>query len=344
MTTLKEKETTTVIQTAPEATFYNQERKEEYLSNFQGDSKTTYARILSLSKKKEEEFDKDLSSFNLREIESFLHICNPRTIASSKHNAHIVSSYIRWSIRNRYKNGSNPLDNVESKWYTSFVDQEKEMFISEKELESIENGLHNYQDKIIPRLNWEGVGGEGCAELLNLKRKDVDFATNTLTLTDEDKNKRKLVVSDRTMDFIRKALGENDYLKKNGDLTPTIKATHTNLVQSDFVIRSSTTRNEDSTGAAKIHTIYRRLQMIAEQFDKPYLNTTNLQRSGMLKMAKDLLERDGVLEKKQYDEISERYDVSKSLNGGFKLDYNYYPLKEFITIETIEKLYGSLVL
>jgi hypothetical protein len=89
------------------------------------------------------------------------------------------------------------------------------------------------------------------------------------------------------------------------------------------------------------HLVYRRIATISEYFDYKYLNIKNISKSGMLKMAKDLYLRDGELDKKQLDEIAEKFDTPKAKVGDVMLN-NYYALKEFINMENIEKLYPEI--
>lgn len=329
-----------------EKSLYNKKAKIDFLSQFDEDSRNTYSRIFYISEPFEKQAKKDLCEFSLLDIEQILKACEPITVASSKHNGNVISSYIRWAINKGLRFGDNPLDNVRGKeWYSKFVTFTPfDLYITEDELNMIESKLNNPQDLVIPRLLFEGVGGEGCSELLNLNKKDVNFNTNEVTLYKiykDDKETRKLTLSDKAISYIKEAIDQELYLKKNGESTGAVSP-YTRLVPNNgFVIRSSMTKHlhEKEHLPANIHTVYRRLQMIAELFGKPYFNSTNIQRSGMIKMGSDLLNKNSKLEREEYDIICERFDVQKVINGGKKEEYNYYPLKDFLNIEVINQFY-----
>lgn len=111
------------------------------------------------------------------------------------------------------------------------------------------------------------------------------------------------------------------------------------LVRNDYVLKTGMTRN-DGEGKADKYLVYRRLATIGELFEKLYLTVTNIRDSGMLKMAKDLLDERGKLEKEEYHLICERFNIGKiRLNG--ELQYNYFPYKKtFLNVETIQRIYG----
>jgi hypothetical protein len=55
-------------------------------------------------------------------------------------------------------------------------------------------------------------------------------------------------------------------------------------------------------------------------------------------MGFQLYKRDGILDKDQYIEIMEYYQMPKVKNGKYEF-YNWSPLKEWINMKNISKLY-----
>jgi hypothetical protein len=172
-------------------------------------------------------------------------------------------------------------------------------------------------------------------------KKDVDYDNNTLTLRDKEGNviRENYEVSRDCIALIRRAAEEKEYYKRNmeAEVLPN-QSPITLLVDNDYVVRVGATRNSDPMGAVSPHVIYRRLSTIAELWENPYLTSKNIYRSGQILMGYELYQRDGVLDKEQYIEICEHYQMPKVKNGKYEF-YNWSSLKEWINMENISKLY-----
>jgi hypothetical protein len=321
-----------------EERLYNPDIKLEYLKEFDNEqSRTTIAYLFFKSKEIEEIYEKDLYEFDIEEIKNVLHNTNPLNRMAAKTNGSILSNYISWAISKGLKRSNlNPLVDKSVEWYEQFVDKSKKIFITRDELKEIEKDLINAQDAVIPYLIFEGVLGTGASELINLKQSDIG-ENNVLYLEDDKYGKRETTVSEDCMRLIRQAIKETEYHKSNGksqSRNPIL-----NLVENEYVIRSAQTNTEHVTKRADKHLIYRRIATISEFFELPYLNAKNIQKSGMIYMAKELYLRDGKLDKEQYNEIAKKFGVRKQNINGYEY-YNMSLLKEFINAENIKKLYG----
>lgn len=308
---------------------HNENVKERFLARYSEASRKSHERLFLVSALTEEKANKDLYNFNLSEIKDILTDLKPLSLAASRQNASNISVYIRWAIGEGLRsNNINPLEGqTTTEWLEQFVIKTIPPYISERQLQLIENLCENYQDKIIFRLLFEGVQGKGCAELINLKKEDVNFETGMLQLKDIDNSIRELKVSHRAIDFIKAALQETTYLKKNGKMSEdNYLKRDFDLVMNDFVIRNNLTRTDNIDQIDK-HTIYRRIKVIRDLMGFPRLTVKTITASGMIKMGKDLLERDGQLEKKQYQEICERFDIKT----------NWSTLKPVVNLENIKK-------
>lgn len=313
---------------------YNLDIKKKFLDEYENDkTRSIYSYLFKKSFDLEDLMDIDLYKFNLKQIEKLLKEIDPITINVARSNGRIISAYINWSIKVGIWDKPNPLKDVGNEWFGQFVNKEKKLFLTIEDIISMEKQLENAQDTVILYLIFEGVYREGLSELLNLKEDDIDFENNALNLEDDNGNKRTLKVSNQCIRLIKQAINETEYYGSNG------KGRTVKLVENEFVIRSADTRSTIQ-GKANKHLIYRRISTISDYFNLPYLTAKNIQKSGMIKMGKDLLEQHGKLGKDQLYEIAERFAVTPVNQNGYEY-YNSTLLSSLINEENIEKLYGS---
>jgi site-specific recombinase XerD len=322
---------------------YNPEVKERFLSQFENkQTYDAYKRIFKISYELENMWSKDLVDFNLEEIKELLYSLNPLTFAASRSNISTVKNYIDWGMGYRTITGNiNPLGGVtkDRKFVSEFVDKNVMLYISKHELDQLTNedtGCKNAQDGFILSALFSGVS---VHEICNLRKKDVDYDDNILHLMDNKGNKRDLKVDRDCIALARKAANETEYLKKNGEAELTENQVPiTMLVDNEYVIRVAATKNTAPMSAVSPHVIYRRLSTIGELFENPYLTSTNIYRSGQIYMGYLLFKRDQALDKDQYIEIMEHYQMPKTKNGKYEF-YMWSPLKDWINMENIKRLY-----
>jgi integrase len=323
--------------------FYNEYQKQRYLKSVTENEFPFHERLLRRASISENVYNKDLYDFNLPEIERFLKYLKPTKLSTSRNNAYIVNNYITWANAQKLRQTNiNPLSGImDDEFFNKFVDEAKKTLFTEDEIDYIISKTVNFQDKVILRLIFEGVTGDGVEELLNLREKNIDYENNRLLLTDKDKSTRIITVSDKCMALIRGALNETEYLSKNGD-TNDSKAKSVKLVKSDYVLKTGMVgKNRDGEVKADRYLVFRRLTTLREFFDEPYLNVTNIRDSGMLKMAADLYYERGKLDKEEYEVIWKQFNLGKIVLNG-EQTINYFPYKkQFLNVETIEKLYGE---
>ncbi|MGN7942012.1 phage lytic cycle repressor MrpR family protein [Metabacillus sp. 22489] len=317
--------------------FYNQQIKVEFLSTYPEPTQHVYSRVFIFSKEIEDIVEKDLYDFSLGQIEKVMTKLNPLTGSSARTYGRVISSYLSWCKNQRYMKGENPLKDIGNDWFSNFVDETKKIFISSNELEDMEQNLVNYQDKVILRLIFEGIGGYQLSEILNLTPNDINEKNNVLRLKDDKYGLRDVEVSDKCIENLYKASEEKVYYMKNGESKG--KRSIVDLVHSEFIIKAKKVRTVGlSDGRADRHLIYRSISMISEYFDLPYLTPKNIEKSGMIKMAKDILEKEGKLENEQLATIAEKFNVRKiNINGYEK--YNYATLREFLNETIVNMIY-----
>lgn len=320
---------------------YNSELKKSFIERYSENTHNAYARIFYNSKYTEELYNLDLYEFNLEQISDVIRSLNPSSLASAKSIISIIRSYIDWAIAYR-SNNINPLDTVDTIWAKQFLDENLKLFFSKDEIDEIISKCVNAQDAVIISLLFEGAGGKRVSEIRNLTPHDVDTDNNVLTLTDDDKNKRKLHVSQQCIDLVIEAIKQKDYYKQNGDISSNARNTKmtSDLLETGFVIKPAKTKNK-YLEQVNTHVVYGRLATISEKLGLENFTVNNIKRSGMIYMAKQILERDGYFDNKdQYFEICERYGVNKFDNHGYET-YYWYGMKEYVNTELIEQLYGE---
>lgn len=314
--------------------YYNQEVKDMFLAMYPEESRRYYKRIFSKSEPMENDLNKDIYDFTLIEIEKFLYTLNPLTVNASQTNFSIVSSYINFCIdKGLRSNVTNQLRTVGINWCKQFVDTTKKLYYSETKLREIECSCVNAQDAVILRLLFNGVSGHEFIELRNLKKSDIDYYHNAITLTDENYKRKLWKVDDRCMNLIDKAYKEDKYIKRNGMMEEHNNVRHyTDLVSNDYIIRKSKismgVKNSDENTPVEKNVIFRRLRQLKDLLNLPYLTSKNIERSGIIYEASKLLERDGVLEKPQYEEICTKHNINDWLS-----------VKEYCNVEVIKSLY-----
>jgi hypothetical protein len=314
---------------------FNSVLKKQFLDNYPDNSQPIYQRVFGRSEEVEIALLKDLYEFNLDEIEKVLEVLEPKYISTARTNGRIISAYINWATQQGLRDdGKNPLDEVQNPFFEQFVGESNLLpFITNEDLNHLESFCENAQDAVIFRLLFEGVQGKENAEIRNLRNENgmIDWDYNKLILIDMDGTQRTLQVSERCMHLIEEALSEMTYYKRNGNTeneAPSNVRGYTDLVDSNFVIRSSVTKTDSINKPVDKYVIYRRIALIGELFTIPNLNAKNIVRSGMLYMGYKLLQERSKLDKEAYVEIAKRFKI------------NTMPaLREIVNEETISELY-----
>lgn len=311
---------------------YNPHIKEEFLSKYENtDTVVTYTNIFRKVKGIEEHRGYDLYDFSIDDIKDTMYNMKPVTKSSARTTGSVLMAYINWAVKYRTSN-INIAQGLKPSWFEAFVIK-RELYISQTRLEEMLRSLINAQDMAILKLLFLSVNGYRHSELLNLKKDDIKG--NTLTLTDDRKGQRELEVDDETIKIINKAIKQEDYTPKNGSGK---RSTESKLIENDYVIRGLIRRASNLEKADR-NLIYRRVTNISEFFGMPYLTPKSIWKSGQIKMATDLFERDGEIQTKQLNEIAEAFNLSKINNNGYKM-YATTQIKDYINSENLKKLYN----
>lgn len=326
---------------------FNAEVKNAYLEEMINDGHITeyssvrYERIFKKTQQKEEELNKDLNEFTVEEMEDVLTSFEANNRNTVETYARIISSYLNWCVAKGYIEKSILADftpDMFEKYLTN-----SEVYFTDKQLRRYEDRCENYQDAVIIRLLFMGVGGKQMSEIRNLEKTHIDRKNNKLKLINSlsvDKKglpikftTRDLPVDDRTIELIDGAIRQQTYVKRNGFLKETENNNvrpFTDLVRNNYVVRASITKTENWNVPVDKFVIYRRLQTIAETLPVEDLTAKFIQRSGMVFHASNLVS-DGVLSLDDLKIVADQFNMK-----------SYHNLKGFLNIDNIRKTYPQI--
>lgn len=318
---------------------YNQEIKEKFLERYDNSTHVTYARIFLHSFPIESKLNKDLYDFNIDEIADLIYSLNPSTKAAARSSISIIRTYIDWAISRR-KNNINPLDSVLPDWHQRFIDESDMPFLTKRQIDETIEQTINYQSAVIISLLFEGVGGKEISELRNLKLEHVNQDTNEIILFNDEGQSRTISVSEQCIKLIIGAYNQQEFYKSNGEIDPNAKANSTvELIDCGYIIKAARL-NTDTNGPVKPHLIYQRLINLSKIFEIDHLSKVKaIQQSGMIWMAKNLLEKDGVLEKEQYIQICKQFNTAKRVAPDGHVEYIWPRIRDIVPQDLVEKLY-----
>lgn len=322
---------------------FNYELKVDFLKTISEGTAKYYTRIFMITAPYESDLQKDLHQFSFEEIEKILYAFQAKNRHTIETYGRVISSYLNWCVHQGYTR-QNPLAKLKPNDFDQYVIH-KERYITEKQLRQYEDQCTNFQDAVILRLLFEGVAGKEFSEIANLKKSDVDFQNQSLYLINSLKvdhkglpvkyTERMIKVSERALYLIKGAMEQKTYTKRNGFMSTTSDHVreYTDLVQNEYVVRASITRNNpDWNSPVDKYVLYRRIQVIAETLGIDHLTAKWIQRSGMIYLASQLIG----------DEQEVTLDDLKIIADRFNLK-SYHNLKSFLTYKHVRETYHDLL-
>lgn len=310
---------------------YEEDFKLKYLNTVKENTRVSYERIFKVTSPFEFMFDKDVKEFSLEQIETILYSFKSNKRNTVESYGRIISAYLNWCVENKYSE-NNVLKDFKPEDFEKYI-ANNESFLSESKIRRYEDRCANYQDAVILRLLFIGIGGRQMSEIRNLKESDVDFQTGEVVLTNTLKEenglpvkstKRVMKVDDRTLYLIAGAVKQKTYDKKNGEMEQVDRVrTYTDLVKNEYVVRPSFTKVEHSLHPVDKYVLYRRIAMMSEVFNNKF-TAKSIQRSGMINYAKDLVGDSKEVTLEDIKIVADRFNVK-----------SYHNLKGFITIDNL---------
>jgi integrase len=315
---------------------FNEEIKRTFLNQYNEGTRKVVHRLFKIAASMEYELNKDIYTFNEKQLIHYFSLLMPTSEHSSKNNVGWIYLYIQWAISAGYWKKSNPLDQVSTAWKEQFVHRRNKSLWHEDEIQSILSQCVNAQDSVIIALIFNGAYGREYSEVLNLTKHDIDAENRQLHLQDDGGNRsRHVIVSERCIQLCEKALQETHYEKKNGKAL-TSKSPIAKLVEGDYVVRPALTQTKHTDRADK-HTVHRRIAMLADDVGEMNFIPRNIAYSGMLAMLHRFYVQEGQVTKEAYRMILDQFGIS----GKAGENQTLFRLKhEFLNEEKMREIYS----
>lgn len=186
-------------------------------------------------------------------------------------------------------------------------------YLTTEEFDELLKILINAQDRALITLLREGAKGEDNEELINLRKSDIDYKNNILTLTRNNGDMRKIEVSSRTIEILDETIYEKEYYKNNGELDGFFRSPKFYLANTEYILRPA---GRSRTGKIKSQNVHRRLKIIGSIIDNRFLTPTTVWYSGIIEYAKRYKKENNK------DELST--DDYKAINRRFGQDEQYW--------------------
>jgi integrase len=315
---------------------FNEDVKTNFLNTIKEGTRVSYERILKIAQKSESILGKDLNRFSKPELEAILYDFKANNRNTIESYARIISAYLHWSVKEGLSH-KNILEDYKPDDFEKFLTNE-EQYMTEKQLRRYEDRCANYQDSVIIRLLFSGVGGTQMSEIRNLTIHDINWDTKQLRLVNTLKadskgnpikfTERFLTVDDRTLQLIDGAIKQKTYIKRNGFMTERDNVRKfTDLAENDYVVRPSLTKTDNLNTPADKFVAYRRISTLADTLGIENLTAKYIQRSGMVYYANQLIQND-TLSLDDLKMVADRFNMK-----------SYHNLKGFLTVENIRETY-----
>ncbi|TCI26680.1 hypothetical protein EVJ32_04715 [Exiguobacterium sp. SH5S4] len=327
--------------------FYNAEYKLDFLDKHKTKTQdfNFYYRLFINVKEKEESLGRDMYDFSRRDIEDVVSGMHPSTSSAAAKIIAMIKRYLTHAAQDGEKS-SNIVHQVGklTDMANSFLPSNPKFYVSEAELQLLEDSCMNPQDAFIFRAIFEGVLGAEMTELRNLKMSDIDIHQNLVSINIADYNKNRTIrVTERFIDMAVKAYEQKVYILNNGeDVSENFMRANTEyeLEDSGYIMKKSHIGRMIKDAPITTPTLYKRFNNIKafqsfETIDKYYLKFNNIYKSGAIWYGARYIEEKQIAIKKLTD------DHMKEVARHVKNVYQDLPvdIKKIVNVENIEELY-----
>ena len=267
---------------------YNEEFKKAYIQTVvrTGINKTIEAAATQFFKQAEpveEALQKDLSNFNITEILGLLkHFCTPsmETLMMG------VSNFRRYTYycieQNMVNDGINHYEEVTNEMYLECINKSlaEDKIISREDLLKQVHLLENPVEKFVLFAVFEGLGGTGCMDLVDIQLDQFDG--NKVTL----RSGRKLAVPEELIDIAKESADEYFYYPPNASSE---KYDKVRFKDEPGIIKNLYNVKDDSSDRRKAFNIVNKLRRISDRAGtKAFLNG-HLVESGRIDLIKRVM-------------------------------------------------------
>lgn len=274
---------------------YNEKIKQTFIKTMvkTGINKTIEAAATQYFKQAEpveDALQKDLSNFNINEILGMLkHFCTP-SMETLMMGTSIFRRYTYYCMeQNLVHDGLNHYEEVTNEMYLDCVNKSlaEDKIITRKELLKQVRLLENPAEKFVVYAVFEGLGGTGCMDLVDIQLEQ--FKEDKVTL----KSGRVLTVPEELVDIAKESSEEYFYYPPNATSE---KYERVKYKDEPGIIKSLYNVKSDSSERRKAYNIVNKLRRISDrEGSKAFLNG-HLVESGRIDLIKrtmtDLKETD----------------------------------------------------
>lgn len=322
--------------------FYNGEAKIKYLNTISHpDTRKLTSYPFSKAKKTEDLYEKDMYDMSIDELGEVLRGLAVSTPNTAYNHTVKFEQYIDWAYDNGYTGSNlNPLANVNKlEWSKQFVAKYKQSaFTRQQILDMCEDDLVNYVDRAVLLSLFEGIGGEGFSELLNLRTKDLKEEDDKYyaTLYGKEGTFRTIEISEKLFNWLHKTDAELEYINKNGQ-TESDRQSTSKLLESDFIFKKTTRGKQE--GKLNVFYVNRKFVIYKELFELHFLKAKDIQVSGMMHMANELYNKDGEFKPDHLKVIGEQYDTAMTKVANYE-NRNTNVIRLLLKTDLFKNLYG----
>lgn len=326
-----------------ESKLYNSEIKEKFLSRIENPASRKIAEApLKKAAEAEEDLKKDLYEMDLEEIEDIMYNLTPSTETAAYGQAVRIDNYITWAAKNGYrKSNITPFDGVDKvEWSKKFVADYMKVSFTRQQILDMCDELYNEADKAILLAIFEGIGGTGFHELLNLRVEDIEEIEGQYSVTlqnkDKDKEPRVIPISKILADTLKRADGEAEYISGNG-VDVSRYAPSSRYGKSPYIFKKMNRGIQGGTLNASF--LSRKFDFFKGVFGLKYLKAKNIENSGMMHMAHEIYEKNKELTQEDIHSIGDRYDTT-IINQDGKSYRNASVIRKILETPEFEEMYG----
>jgi len=315
---------------------FNEDRKNCFLNEKYPNESTrsTNTSILRSVGRFEYELDKDLCSFSYEEIKDLLIGMKKKSLRSMGVAYAIIMQYLDWCCLDKHYSSMNVLKLVNKEDLKKYIHKvaQKNSFISRDQMYDYCNRLHNYVDKALIALLYEGIRGrtkEGFSyeEIRNLKKTDLIPEFNIVNVIKDpddlikNPSPRKVQVDQRTMDILIAASKEEYYHKSNGDATDTFSILP--LKDTPFIIRSMDVffSDDDRMTPGNISSRFRNFR---SYLNVKFLTPTLIFKSGLLDKCLSMEKELGELKPDHFKQLYRNLELDERNGNSLKEMYDSY--------------------
>lgn len=251
--------------------YYNKQQKIHFLKIKKAE-RMNYT-LFNRSKETEEHYQKDLSEFNLEQIEDLLFSIKCSSVKLLKIIIAFYKEYTDFCTVNNYRIGINYYELIPTtqEYLERYIDKDirDNRYMYPNELENI---LDAYMEsdslKFFFRALWEGFDMDN---IILLKPSDVNFENSTMNIINRKGNIiGNRYISKTLLSYIKETINETEYVSM-GSTAKTAP-----LINNGYILKTTARKKSIEGEPIKKMTLYQRYNVAIEYMDKPYLKIANI--------------------------------------------------------------------